>query len=59
MQVSRAFTSDRGGFYGATVPAEDQQRDEAGLRKVDVLDRVAWLKENCSLPKRDLFQVPT
>ena len=58
MQANRAFTSDRGGFCGATIPAEDQQTDEAGLREVDVLDWVARLKEGCSLPERDLSQIP-
>jgi len=58
VQANRAFASDRGGFCGATIPAEDQQRDEAGLREVDVLDWVARLKEDCSLPERDLSQIP-
>jgi hypothetical protein len=58
VQADRAFASDRGGFDRFPIPAEDQQRDEAGLREVDVLDRVARLKENCSLLKRDLFQIP-
>src|SRR5262249_53131240 len=58
VQANRAFTSDRGGFCDATIPAEDQQRDEAGLREVDVLDRVARLKEDCSLLERDMSQMP-
>jgi hypothetical protein len=53
VQADRAFRSDRG-FYNATIRAEDQQRDEAGLRKVDVGDRLARLKEDCSLLQRDL-----
>jgi hypothetical protein len=58
VQANRAFTSDRGGFCDATIPAEDQQRDEAGLREVDVLDRVARLKEDCALLERDMSQIP-
>jgi hypothetical protein len=57
VQADRAFTSDRG-FYNATIRAEDQQRDEAGLRKVDVGDRLARLKEDCSLLQRDLSKIP-
>jgi hypothetical protein len=58
VQADGAFTTDRGGFYGATSPAEDRQRDEAGLREVDVLEPVAGLKEDCSLLERDLSQIP-
>jgi len=58
VQADRAFTSDRGGFQGASIPADDQQRDEAGEGEVDILDLVAGLKEGCSLLERDLFQIP-
>jgi hypothetical protein len=47
VQADRAFTSD-----------EDQQRDEANLREVDVLEPVAGLKEDCSLLERDLSEIP-
>jgi hypothetical protein len=58
VQADRAFTADRGGFYGATIPAEDRQRDEAGLREVDVLEPVAGLKKDGSLLERDLSEIP-
>jgi len=58
VQADRAFTSDRGGFYGATSLAEDRQRDEAGLREVDVLKMIARLKEDCSLLERNLSEIP-
>jgi hypothetical protein len=58
VQADRAFTSDRGGVYGATILAEDRQRDEAGLREVDILEPVARLKEDCPLLERDLSQIP-
>jgi hypothetical protein len=58
VQPDRAFASDRGGFYGAALPADHQQRDEAGLREVDVGYRIARLKQDGSLLERDLFQVP-
>ena len=58
MQADCAFTSDRGRLYGAPISADDQQRDEAGLWEVDILERVARLKEDCSLLERDLSQIP-
>ena len=58
MQPDRAFASDRGGFYGSTLPADHQQRDEAGLREVDVGYRIARLKQDGSLLERDLFSSP-
>jgi hypothetical protein len=58
VQADRAFTPDCASFCGTTIPAGDQQRDEAGLREIDVLKLIARLKEDCSLLERDLFQVP-
>jgi hypothetical protein len=57
VQADRAFTSDRAGFYDAPIPAWDDQRDQAGLREVDVLDRLAGLEKDISLLERDPFQI--